>query len=350
MKGLNQTGIVLRLLFLIMSAVLFLVQEVKPQDSRLKGDLRVHDPVMTVDGDYYYIFHTGRGISVKRSVDGINWERYGSVFSRDELPAWHREDIPEQNGHLWAPDIHYRDGQFHLYYSVSAWMNFNSSIGYASNTTLDRDSPDYKWVDHGKVISYKNGGEGVNVIDPQVFIDKDDRVWLFYGSYKAGLRLVELNPETGKLFSEDPDIITITTGLGEGVFIVEGNRYYYIFASRGICCKGLESNYQVVVGRSGALEGPYLNREGKSWIDNHYSVFLAGDYDEPGRGHNGFFMENDTVYIVYHAYTRTAEGASLLNIRPVFMDGQGWPTMDTKGVLFNSVSLPRGMKQPEDQE
>ena len=170
----------------------------------------------------------------------------------------------DQDGSLWAPDIHYRDGKYHLYYSVSAWMNFNSSIGYASNTTLDRNKPGYKWVDHGQVISYKNGGEGVNVIDPNIFTDKDGKVWLVYRSYKAGLRMVELDPKTGKLKSETPQLVTLTTSLGEGVFIIKDRDYYYIIASRGKCCAGMESTYQMVTGRSKTVTGHILTRKVKA--------------------------------------------------------------------------------------
>lgn len=175
-------------------------------------------------------------------------------------------------------------------------MNFNSSIGYASNKTLDPASPEYAWIDHGKVIDFRNGGAGVNCIDPQIHVEENGRVMMFYGSYKSGLRVVELDAVTGKLKSENPPLITITSSLGEGVFILKTDDWYYIFASRGICCKGLESNYQMVMGRAKQLEGPYLNKEGKSWVDNNYSLFLAGDYEEPGRGHNGFFTENDKQY------------------------------------------------------
>lgn len=300
----------------------------------LKGDIRVHDPVMIKQDSTYYVFHTGEGVTIKTSNDRINWHPSGPVFSKSELPTWHMTDIPEQKGHLWAPDIHYRNGKYHVYYSVSAWMNFNSSIGYTTNVTLDTNDSDYSWIDEGKVISYKNGGEGVNVIDPNIFLDTDGRVWLFYGSYKAGLRLVELDPGTGKLVNDPPKITLITKALGEGVFVIKTRGYYYIFASRGKCCAGLESTYQIVIGRSKNVQGPYLNKEGDSWVDNNYSLFLAGDESEPGRGHNGFFTENDTTFIVYHAYTKSAEGASLLNIRPVYMDEEDWPSLDnTKKIL-----------------
>lgn len=313
-----------------MSAVSFAQDTINP----LKGDIRVHDPVMIKEGDTYYIFHTGKGVAIKTSKDRIHWQKAGSVFSSENLPAWHKKDIPNQDGSLWAPDIHYSNGKYYLYYSVSAWMNFNSSVGLATNTTLDSTNPKYKWIDEGQIISYKNGGEGVNVIDPNFITDKNGRAWLFYGSYKAGLRAVELNPSTGKLLKDPPQITTITTSLGEGVFVIKGPEYYYIFASRGRCCSGLQSTYQMVIGRSKNITGPYLNKEGKSWVDNNYSLFLAGDSTEPGRGHNGFFTENDTTFIVYHAYTRSANGASLLNIKTLYSDKDGWPTMQPTGKLF----------------
>ncbi|WP_295654047.1 arabinan endo-1,5-alpha-L-arabinosidase [uncultured Mucilaginibacter sp.] len=296
------------------------------ENNGLKGNLNVHDPCMIKAGDTYYVFYTGLGI--KTSKDMVNWTNVGPVFDRSAAPlSWWNNDIKDKVG-LWAPDIHYADGQYHLYYSVSAWMNFNSSVGYATNVTLDKSNPNYKWVDHGQVIGYKNGGDGVNCIDPNVFTNKDGREWMIYGSYKAGLRLVELDPKTGKPFFDKPELYTITTSLGEGSYIIKGPEYYYVFASRGKCCSGIQSTYQIVMGRSKSVMGPYLTKTGESWLDNKYSLFLAGNYDEPGRGHNGFFAQGDTTYIVYHAYTRLQNGASLLNIKPMYMDADGWPTIE----------------------
>jgi arabinan endo-1,5-alpha-L-arabinosidase len=297
----------------------------------LIGNLGVHDPCMIKQGDTYYVLYTG--LMIKSSKDMINWKNLGPVFERGATFSWWNNDIPGKVG-LWAPDIHYADGKYHLYYSVSAWMNFNSSVGYATNTTLDKNDPNYKWVDEGQVIGYKNGGDGVNCIDPNAFTDADGKEWLIYGSYKAGLRMVQLDPKTGKPFSDKPELYTITTSLGEGSYIVKGPEYYYVFASRGKCCSGIQSTYQIVIGRSKTVTGPYLNKNGESWKDNKYTLFLAGNYDEPGRGHNGFFAQGDTAYIVYHAYTRSQNGASLLNIKPMYMDADGWPTLEPTKELF----------------
>ena len=302
------------------------------ENNGLKGDLGVHDPVMIMGGDTYYVF--GTGISVKTSKDKINWTNAAGVFAKDAPLPWWKNDIPEHNGHIWAPDIHYRNGKYHLYYSVSAWMNFNSSIGYATNSTLDNTNPDYRWEDHGQVISFKNGGEGINVIDPNVIVDKNGKVWLLYGSYKSGLRMVELNPETGLLKNENPELIKLTSHLGEDVFLIKGPNYYYIFASRGRCCAGIESTYQIVMGRSENIEGPYLNKEEESWVDDKYSLFLAGDTSEPGRGHNGIFTEGDSTFVVFHAYTRSKNGQSLLNIKPLYMTDDEWPTLEKTKQLF----------------
>jgi len=95
------------------------------------------------------------------------------------------------------------------------------------------------------------------------------------------------------------------------------------------------------MGRSRKIEGPYLNKKGESWVDNHYTLFLEGNYDEPGRGHNGFFTENDTTFIVYHAYTRSAEGKSLLNIKPVYLDNNGWPTLEVTAKILNDIGKKR---------
>lgn len=307
------------------------------KENALQGDLRVHDPSMIKAGNVYYVFSTGKGIRIKTSPDRIHWKNAGRVFSDSSLPRWHTRDIPDQDGNLWAPDILYRDGIYYLNYAVSAWMNFNSSIGLATNTTLDPEDPHYHWQDQGQVISYKNGGEGVNVIDPNAVADTDGRLWLVYGSYKAGVRLTPLNPATGKLLTDPPRIITLTSHLGEGSALIKGPGYYYLFVSTGRCCAGLKSTYHVVMGRAKTIEGPYLNKQGERMTDNHSSLLLEGDQEEPGRGGNSFFTEGDTTFIVYHAYTRSASGASLLNIRPLYIDETGWPTLRPTGRLFRRM-------------
>jgi arabinan endo-1,5-alpha-L-arabinosidase len=88
------------------------------------------------------------------------------------------------------------------------------------------------------------------------------------------------------------------------------------------------------MGRSRNITGPYLSKNGDSWVNNRYSLLMAGDYDEPGRGHNGFFTKGKITYIVYHAYNRVANGTSLLRISPLYESEDGWPSVRNTGKFF----------------
>ena len=106
-----------------------------------------HDPVLAKQGDTYYLFATGQGISVMSSKDLKNWKFEKPVF--EEAPQWAVETVKGYNGHTWAPDIIFHNGLYHLFYSCSAFGKNTSAIGHATNPTLDPSSPDFKWTDHG---------------------------------------------------------------------------------------------------------------------------------------------------------------------------------------------------------
>jgi len=67
-------------------------------------------PVIIKQGDTWYIFATGIGITRKRSEDGTHWERMAPVFSPQ--PEWNRQMIPFNDGNLWAPDIIHYQGKY----------------------------------------------------------------------------------------------------------------------------------------------------------------------------------------------------------------------------------------------
>jgi arabinan endo-1,5-alpha-L-arabinosidase len=303
-----------------------------PWNDPAKGDTWVHDPSLTREGNVYYLFSTPAPVVApavrdlvpfKTSTDGITWTKGSNVFSTP-LPWW-SADIPLPE--TWAADVHSVNGTYYLYYSISAWGNFNSSIGLATNGTLDPRNPKYAWVDRGKVIDFRNGGAGVNVIDPDLFVDEDGSFWLVYGSFKSGLRLVQLDPKTGKLLKNPPTPVVLTKALGEGSDIIKHGGYYYLMVSTGSCCAGLKSTYHVGMGRSRTLAGPYLTKDNTSMVDGAYTTFLAGDATHPGQGGQSFYEENGRFYIVYHAYTAPS-GDPVINVRPIFFDQADWPTLD----------------------
>src|ERR1043165_5432618 len=130
-----------------------------------EGDVRqVHDPSIIREAGTYYLFSTRAGIAIRCSKDLVHWRLCGDVFAH--LPEWAVKDVPGLRG-LWAPDISYFNGKYHLYYSVSTFGSNHSRIGLVTNQTLDPASDKYRWMDQGSVI----GSEAVddwNAIDPNV--------------------------------------------------------------------------------------------------------------------------------------------------------------------------------------
>jgi len=300
-------------------------------DNPLEGDIRVHDPVMVKEGDTYYIFHTGNGVSIKRSVDRIRWENAGRVL--DELPEWAGNLVPDKtDNHLWAPDVHYRNGTWYLYYSVSTFGSNTSAIGLVTNTVLDPDDPGYRWQDQGPVINTRRGENNYNAIDPNIIVDDDGIPWMNFGSFWSGIKLLELDPATGKPASGDPELFSIASRPGSGAveapFIIRRNGFYYLFVSFDLCCQGVNSTYKIMAGRSEELTGPYRDSEGREMTDGGGDLIDDGDERWLGPGHNAVYMEGDSAFLVNHAYDAERNGASILMIRPLYWDAGGWPTLD----------------------
>jgi hypothetical protein len=134
-------------------------------DWTLSGNLTAHDPVIIKQGDTWYIFTTGTGITMKRSEDGTHWEDIGPVFSPQ--PEWNRQLVPLNDGNLWAPDIFSHQGKYYLYYSVSSFGSNTSAIGLATNVTLNPTDSAYAWVDEGVVIQ-STSTDNYNTIAPNV--------------------------------------------------------------------------------------------------------------------------------------------------------------------------------------
>ena len=130
----------------------------------------VHDPVVIKQKDTYYLYCTGKGISVLSSKDLKNWQPEPSIFK--EKPHWVDVVVPNFDNHIWAPDISFHNNTYYLYYSVSAFAKNTSAIGVATNTTLNPKDPAYKWIDHGIVIQSQPNRDMWNAIDPNlVFVE-----------------------------------------------------------------------------------------------------------------------------------------------------------------------------------
>ena len=162
-----------------------------PAQAEQPRQVSIHDPVMAKEGDTYYLFSTGPGITFYSSQDLRRWELKGRIFPGE--PTWARKVAKEFTGHLWAPDIAWHDGKYFLYYSVSAFGRNTSAIGVTTNRTLNPDSPDYKWEDQGIVLQSIPNRDLWNAIDPNIVVDDAGTAWMSFGSFWSGVKLVRLD-------------------------------------------------------------------------------------------------------------------------------------------------------------
>jgi len=313
------------------------------------GQVSIHDPVLAKEGDAFYLFSTGPGITIYRSADLRQWRLQGRAFPGE--PEWARRVATAFNGHLWAPDIAYYDGKYYLYYSVSSFGRNASAIGVAVNRTLDADSPDYRWEDRGIVLRSVPERDAWNAIDPNVVVDEAGVPWMSFGSFWSGLKLVRLAPDRISIAEPqewhtiarrdraafEPDTEPGTAAL-EAPFIFRKGEYYYLFVSWDKCCRGADSTYKLMVGRSRDVRGPYVDKDGRDLADGGGSLLLGGTPAWPGLGHNGAYTFDGKDYLVFHAYEAADEGIQKLKIAELRWDAERWPVVDPR-VLTEFTSL-----------
>lgn len=304
----------------------------------LGGDIRTHDPALVAgaEGEPWYVFSTGdvrTGLGapqIRRSTDdGLTWELVGTVWDAATRPEWVYDAVPGVSN-FWAPDVVEHDGTFYLYYAASTFGSNRSVIGLTTNTTLDPDDPDYAWVDQGEVIGSEPGETDYNAIDPGVVEDAAGTPWMAFGSFWGGIQLVELTWPSGKVAAgAEPTTIASRTSPPNAIeapYVVLHDGWYYLFVSRDACCQGTDSTYNIAVGRSREVTGPYVDRSGSEMTLDGGEQLLTSTGDMIGPGGQSV----SRGYLAFHYYDAAAGGDFRLEIRELAWDDEGWPVATTR--------------------
>ncbi|MDR7333447.1 arabinan endo-1,5-alpha-L-arabinosidase [Roseateles asaccharophilus] len=286
------------------------VAAVEPQ-----GDTGAHDPTLLIQGDRWFVFTTGKGLQRLESTDqGKTWRRLAPIFK--EAPAWWAEAVPEQKAlDIWAPKVFQHAGRTWVLYSISTFGKNRSAIGLASSATPDGSD----WRDDGLVVQ-SVATDNFNAIDPDLFVDRDGKLWMSFGSFWGGLRVTQLDAKTLK--PTGPTRFIARSPAIEAPTIVRRGDWVYLFASYDLCCKGAESTYNVRVGRSRSVTGPYLDRDGKDLMDAGGTQLLAATGTRwKGPGHQDVVGD----LMVHHAYDTERGGRPHLRIAQLSWSADGWP-------------------------
>lgn len=334
-------------------------------------NVSVHDPSVIKVKDTYYVF--GSHLASAKSKDLISWKQISSkVEDGNVLIPNVTEELSQtlnwaQSDTLWAPDvIQLADGKFYMYYNACKGDSPLSAMGIA---VAERIEGPYK--DLGIILKSGMRGAGSdgevydatmkpNVVDPDVFFDEENRLWMVYGSYSGGIFIMELDPATGfplpdqgygkKLLGADHARI-------EGPYMLYSPEtdYYYLFLSYG----GLDANggYNIRVARSKQPDGPFEDSEGQAMINakgtagklfddpaySPYGVKLMGNFEflnsgnEPAAtlhgyvspGHNSAFYDQKSgqYYLIFHTRFPGRGEEHEVRVHQMFMNKDGWPVV-----------------------
>lgn len=337
-------------------------------------NVSVHDPSVIKVGDTYYVF--GSHLQVAKSKDLIQWDEVASGVkdSNPVVPNVTKEFAEAlewaQSDTLWAADvIQLSDGKFYMYYNACKGDSPRSAMGVA---VADNIEGPYK--DQGLILKSGMWGEASedgtiydatihpNVVDPDVFYDKDGKLWMVYGSYSGGIFILEMDEATGKPLP----------GQGYGKKLTGGNHsrieapymlyspetdYYYLFLSYG----GLSADggYNIRIARSKTPDGPFYDAEGNDMIKvkadkekplfddrsiEPYAVKLVGNYlferelGDPGTGqrigyvspgHNSAYYDEETGkhFLIFHSRFPGRGEEHEVRVHEMHMNSQGWPAV-----------------------
>jgi arabinan endo-1,5-alpha-L-arabinosidase len=293
--------------FHVLAAAVFLTaaaSTLSAQATALDGEPYIHDPSTIAFSDgKFFTFGTGGG----------------GLMSEDGW-TWHTGAVRPGGG--VAPDIIKIGDRYYVSYATGAG-------GHASNVhtmwskSLDPKSPDFKFNDDTIIVG-SDGIEDNDAIDPAFLLDPTGRLWLSYGTYFGNIRIVELDPKTGKrVAGNKPVNVAIDM---EATAMMYRDGWYYLLGTHGTCCDGANSTYNIRVGRSKKVTGPYIDNMGIETLKGGGKLVVAASGRFAGPGHFGLLDLGDGVekFSCHYEADLNRSGRSVLDIRPLLWK-DGWP-------------------------
>lgn len=286
------------------------------------------------------------------SLNGDNWASSIVCFTSDNIEGpWKYQGPVVFSGFLGK---YAHNG----YAAADDWKNTDFAIATGETSLPERYNVGDKW-----------GSFWPNCIDPCVFYDDQDNLWMSYGSWSGGIFLLRLDKNNGLRdytytypyevngkaatsaaasanTTSDPYFGKKIAGgyyvSGEASYVEKIGSHYFLFMSYG----GLVSTggYQMRVFRSDNPEGPYVDCNGTSAVFNRYlmnysatavdnrGVLLFGGYKwdpmsgaEIAQGHNSAFTDKEgRSFVVYHSrFTNKGEGHEV-RVHQLFLNDEGW--------------------------
>ena len=274
------------------------------------GQPWIHDPSTLAFSDgKWWTFGTGGGGLV--TEDGWNW----------------KSGIAERPGRGAAPDVVKIGDRYLVGYSATGGGLGGGHAGQILvmwNNSLDPSSELFNYSDPIKVAESKYD-EDCDAIDIGFLLDPTTgRLFCTYGTYFGNIRQVELDPKTGERLAGNEAIDVAIDCEASTMMYQDG--WYYLLGTHGTCCDGVNSTYNIVVGRSRNVNGPFIDNVGRDMMAGGGKMVIAAGNRMTGAGHFGRVKIDEGVEIMSCHFEADYErsGRSVLDVRPLLWKNN-WP-------------------------
>jgi arabinan endo-1,5-alpha-L-arabinosidase len=269
----------------------------------------------------YYLYATEeqtRNVPIYRSTNLVKWEYITTAFTNQTRPNF------ISGGTIWAPDINLINNRYVMYFAMAIP---NSPINKSGVGVAYASKAEGPFTYGSKFFDSVEIGVGAS-IDP-VYIEDQGIKYFIWGSFH-GIFAFELEDD-GLHIKSGAQKVQIAGDAFEGTYIHKRGDYFYFFGSVGYCCSGVNSTYEVAVGRSKTVLGPYVDKTGKNLMNGGYTVILTGNDRFRGPGHNSKLVQDGAGndWMLYHAYdAKNANAGRLLMMDRVLWDKEDWPYIE----------------------
>lgn len=221
------------------------------------------------------------GIPVRSSEDLVHFKYEGTVLSKAAVNEGRNNGRYPKTKNFWAPFVEYVHGEYRMYYSATRAFGSSESriwLATAKNPLGPFENRGVAADTWGTDDTYPNA------IDPHIIWD-NEKCYLVYGSFFGGIYIKQMDAKTGLPIDGNPKNLGVCISRknpnppidgpeGAAVIYVPETGYFYLFQSYG----WLGENYDIRVGRSRQVMGPYTDFNGVTLVEKSMGMKLAGSY------------------------------------------------------------------------
>jgi GH43 family beta-xylosidase len=326
----------------------FLTDNAAAASSHFKNPILPHgpDPWVLKHGEHYYLTHTSGPKIILYKTTSIS-----EVKKVKPVTIWTPPDSGMHSQQIWAPEIHFIDGKFYVYFAADDGNNNNHRIYCIENA--DADPTHGKWTFKGKVADPKNDHWAIDV---STFEFKNQR-YMIWSGWEGNVNVAQniyiakmSNPwtlEGERVMISEPhhtwEVVGAPPKVNEGPegIVSPSGKLFITYSASGCWTDGYS------LGLLSLKDGgnPMV---AKDWTKGGDAVFHGYAPSQAfGPGHNGFFKSPDGKedWIIYHANPKAGQGCGDFRsprIQRFTWAADGKPSFGTPAPIGVSLKKPSG--------